>query len=122
MYKRNDAVCGYRSEREEGGMGAVLGQTGGITMQPELTTSKAISILSVHAQNAIGAAGAATIGNDRTYEEYLALEMGIQALQKQLVDRIPCEWCDVYAHSTARKYNYCPDCGRRLPEANRGQN
>lgn len=91
-------------------MGAVLGHA-----ERGITVSKAITILSVHAQNAIGMA---TIGNDRAYEEYLALEMGIQALQKQLVDRIPCEWCDVYAHSTARKYNYCPDCGRRLPEAN----
>ncbi len=27
MYKRNDAVCGYRSKGEERGMGAVLGQT-----------------------------------------------------------------------------------------------
>lgn len=24
MYRRNDAVCGYRSKREERGMGAVL--------------------------------------------------------------------------------------------------
>jgi hypothetical protein len=104
-------------------MGAVLGHA-----ERGITVSKAITILSVHAQNAIGMA---TIGNDRAYEEYLALEMGIQALQKQLVDRIPCEWCapettpGYYVTAelpgkgeTSEYANFCPMCGRRLPEAN----
>jgi len=98
-------------------MGAVLGHA-----ERGITVSKAITILSI---------GMATIGNDRAYEEYLALEMGIQALQKQLVDRIPCEWCapettpGYYVTAelpgkgeTSEYANFCPMCGRRLPEAN----
>lgn len=37
-----------------------------------------------------------------------------QALQKQLVDRVPCERCD----SAPPLSRHCPNCGRRLPEAN----
>jgi len=92
-------------------MGAVLGHA-----ERGITVSKAITILSVHAQNAIGMATIyrSSSGNDRAYEEYLALEMGIQALQKQLVDRVPCERCD----SAPPLSRHCPNCGRRLPEAN----
>jgi hypothetical protein len=102
MYRRKGEGYGCRFKREEGNMGAVLGHA-----ERGITVSKAITILSVHAQNAIGMA---TIGNDRAYEEYLALEMGIQALQKQLVDRVPCERCD----SAPPLSRHCPNCGAKM--------
>ena len=88
-------------------MGAVLGHA-----ERGITVSKAITILSVHAQNAIGMATIyrSSSGNDRAYEEYLALEMGIQALQKQLVDRVPCERCD----SAPPLSRHCPNCGAKM--------
>lgn len=90
-------------------------------MQPELTLDRIEAAIEWY-ERIVNNPHWGTVGIEWEHVDTAleALKATIQALQKQLVDRIPCEWCDVYAHSTARKYNYCPNCGRRLPEANHG--
>lgn len=108
-------------------MGAVLGQT-----EKELTPARIEAAIEWY-ERIVDNPHWGTVGIEWEHIDTAleTLKATKQALQKQLVDRIPCEWCapettpGYYVTAelpgkgeTSEYANFCPMCGRRLPEAN----